>query len=91
MTASEMLLEIRKARNVLERLEVKYVRQEIQYKTIGASSRAIKANAERQELVREALGYLIRVEQKYLLRAVKDTGRRRSMQFTIPITIPNRR
>lgn len=84
MTASEMLLEIRKARNVLERLEVKYVRQEIQYKTIGASSRAIKANAERQELVREALGYLIRVEQKYFLRAVKDNSKRKYVHFTIP-------
>ena len=84
MTASEMLLEIRKARNVLERLEVKYVRQEIQYKTIGASSRAIKANAERQELVREALSYLIRVEQKYFLRAVKDNSKRKYVHFTIP-------
>ena len=84
MTASEKLAELRKAHSLMERLEAKYIMQGIQYKTIGASSRAIKANEERQELVREALGYLIRVEQKYFLRAVKDNSKRKYVHFTIP-------
>lgn len=43
---------------VLNKLQLKYVRQEIQYKTIGASQKAIRANAERQELTKQAIQLL---------------------------------
>ena len=58
------------AYNLLLKAQRKYIRQEIQYKTIGASSAAIQSNAKRQELIKEALRLLIDYDNKLFL-AVK--------------------
>lgn len=81
--AGELYTLARELKSIALRLQRKYYVQEIQYKTIGASRKALKANAERRALVEELLTIAAKYEQQTCKAMQKQFNERRHVQFTI--------
>lgn len=82
-TAAELYTLTQQAKSLAYQLQRKYYRQEIQYKTIGASHTAIKANARRQELAKQLMQVLSQYEHVVFKKMQKEYKERRHVQFTI--------
>ena len=96
MTTKEQLTHAREmqkltaqAYDLAKCLNSKYIAQELQYKAIGASHRAIKANATRRELSRELMSVLLLLNDKYRKQEYKcqvkrcQETRRKFVHFTV--------
>lgn len=57
--------DIKTAKKYAKRLQAKYIIQEFEYKTIGASKEALRKNAERRALSDEFMRLMCRLERKY--------------------------
>lgn len=71
------------AKSVCLKLQRKYYIQELNYKTIGASPRAIQANAERRQLVNELLKSLSNYDNDLIMKSVHEIGGKKYLNFTI--------
>ena len=81
MTATEKYKEIKKAQGLATEIYIKYLFESIRYKNNGASQKAIKSNARRKELTLDLLQLLKRLENKYILQAVRENRKSKGRKF----------
>lgn len=65
------------------KLRRKYYMQELRYKSIGASRKALKANQERRELIEELLKYITQYEALVCKRMDKEFKAGKNIYFTV--------